>query len=28
LLSEGLNITEMNAVRRSIPRIKGGRLAH
>ncbi len=28
LLSEGLNITEMNAVRRSISRIKGGRLAH
>lgn len=28
LLAEGLTITEMNAVRRSISRIKGGRLAH
>ena len=28
LLSEGLDIAQMNAVRRSISRIKGGRLAH
>ena len=28
MLAEGLAITEMNAVRRSVSRIKGGRLAH